>query len=110
MELKTMQFSLAAALVALGVSAGSAAAAKPVDTPVEVCNQATPHSLGGDLFATDDDPLPPARYKLFLKAHPGNGVGLENAASHSHALSLCGDDPFADDDGDGNGDDGGVDS
>ena len=76
-------------LVLLGAIATLAVAA-PTASAQQVCNQATPHSLGGELVATDGDPTPPARYQQNLKAHPGQGAGLVNAASHSPALSLCG--------------------
>jgi hypothetical protein len=85
-----LKIMLTGAIAALAVAA-PVAGAKPAATDFTVCNQATPHSLGGDLLATDGDPTPPARYKENLERHPGNGVGLVNAAGNSPALSLCND-------------------
>ena len=63
-----------------------------------VCNQASPHWLGGGLVALDP-PVnsPAARYTVDIGKLPGKGAGLFTAAANSPSLTLC----------DG-GDDGGV--
>ena len=102
MTTRTLSRAAVAAILALAASAPAAMATPPVpDEGQTVCNQATPHSLGGDLATLPGDPLPPARYTTELKAHPGQGEGLVNAASKSHALQVCdtGDDDGGDDDG-----------
>lgn len=88
--------ALAAALASLAVAA-PAQAQVDYDPLVAVCNQATPTSLGGNLIALDGDPLPPARYadeELYVK--PGKGLGLQRAASRSHALQICAAAPVVD--------------
>ena len=65
------------------------AQADPDGPALPVCNEASPHFVGGTFTATDGDPNPPARYTIGLELLPGNGDGLVNAASHSPALSVC---------------------
>jgi hypothetical protein len=79
------------ALAAFAVAAPVAQAkqASTGTSSVSVCNQATHNSLGGDMVATDGDTGGPARFQSNLKAKPGNGGGLVNAAANSPALSLC---------------------
>jgi hypothetical protein len=78
----------AAAVVALAVA--PVAQARP---SVPVCNQASPHFQGGGLVALDPPvDSPAARYTDDLYQLPGNGEGLVNAASHSPALTVCGED------------------
>lgn len=62
-----------------------------------VCNQASPHWLGGGLVALDP-PVnsPAARYTVDIGKLPGNGAGLFEAAANSPSLTVC------------DGDDGGV--
>jgi hypothetical protein len=62
-----------------------------------VCNQASPHWLGGGLVALDP-PVnsPAARYTVDIGKLPGQGAGLFEAAANSPALTVC------------DGDDGGV--
>ena len=85
-----ISFATLAAVFALGAAAPAGQAAPPVtDEDAVVCNQATPHSLGGHLESLPGDPTPPARYTKELKAHPGKGKGLVNAASNSPALQVC---------------------
>jgi hypothetical protein len=81
-----IKFTLPAALVVLAVAAAPAADA----APSLVCNQASPHFLGGGLVALDP-PVnsPAARYTVDLSKLPGKGVGLVNAASHSPSLTIC---------------------
>lgn len=81
---KNLQIMLTGVVVAFAVAAPAAQA-----SPVQVCNQATQNSLGGDLLATDGVTGPSARFTEGLKAHPGKGAGLVNAAAHSRALSAC---------------------
>jgi hypothetical protein len=91
----------------------AAAQAKKADDPaatnggaagVWVCNEAGMAFVDGTLDVLDpaDDPNPPARHKTQLRALPGQGVGLVNAASHSPALALCGE-PAATEGGDDSG-------
>lgn len=81
--------ALALAL-ALGALPAAAGAARPVPD-VTVCNEAQ-SSPRGVLDATGStDPLPPARHKDAAMA-VGRGAGLVNAAEHSPALAVCGDD------------------
>ena len=84
---KNLQMLITGAVVAFAVAA-PAAQASPA-SEVQVCNQATHNSLGGNLLAIDGDKGPAARFTESLKAHPGKGAGLVNAASHSRALSAC---------------------
>ena len=99
--------SLLCSVVALAVTAPGAYAAADADAP-EVCNQATPVSLGGPLTTAGDDPLPPARYRdELLWAHRGKGRGLVNAAGNSPALAVCGFADAGEDPGDGGGGGGG---
>ncbi|HEY6761368.1 MAG TPA: hypothetical protein VI318_17850 [Baekduia sp.] len=93
--------SLAGA-VALALSVAPAAVAAPGGPSVPVCNQASPHFQGGGLVALDPPTdSPAARFTDDLTQLPGKGEGLVNAASHSPALTVCGEG-----EGDG-GDDGG---
>jgi len=84
---KNLQMLITGAVVAFAVAAPAAQASPAAE--IQVCNQATHNSLGGNLLATDGDKAPAARFKSSLKAHPGKGAGLVNAASHSSALSAC---------------------
>ena len=80
------------AIAALAVAAPVAQAKQQSSTgtsSVSVCNQATHNSLGGTLNADDGDKGGPARYQSNLKAKPGHGGGLVNAAANSRALTLC---------------------
>jgi hypothetical protein len=67
-----------------------------------VCNQASPHWLGGGLVALDP-PVnsPAARYTVDIGKLPGKGAGLFEAAANSPSLTVC-------DGGDGDGGGGGV--
>jgi len=83
--------ALALAVSALSLSAAPAAHASP-----GVCNQASPHWLGGGLVALDP-PVnsPAARYTVDIGKLPGKGAGLFEAAANSPSLTVC--------DGDGGG-------
>jgi hypothetical protein len=83
--------ALALAASALTLSLAPAAHASP-----GVCNQASPHWLGGGLVALDP-PVnsPAARYTVDIGKLPGNGAGLFEAAANSPSLTVC--------DGDGGG-------
>ena len=85
--------------LALALAPATAQAKKEADAAtnggapgVWVCNEAGMAFLGGTLDVIDPaaDPNPPARHKNDLRALPGHGVGLVNAASNSPALALCG--------------------
>jgi hypothetical protein len=70
--------------LAIGVAAPSASAA------AGVCNQATPHWLGGGLVALDP-PVnsPAARYTVDIGKLPAKGAGLFTAAASSPSLTVC---------------------
>ena len=77
-------FAVAATALAIGVGAPSASASPAV------CNQASPHWLGGGLVALDP-PVnsPAARYTVDIGKLPGNGAGLLTAAAKSPSLTVC---------------------
>ncbi len=72
--------------LALGVAAIAAIPASPANA-ANVCNQAR-NGHTGAYVATDGDPSIPARYQSNL-AVLGTNKGLNNAAAHSPALSVC---------------------
>jgi hypothetical protein len=76
---------IAAAVLALPILAAPAAQAAP-----GVCNQASPHWLGGGLVALDP-PVnsPAARYTVDIGKLPGKGAGLLQAAANSPSLTIC---------------------
>jgi hypothetical protein len=77
--------ALALAVFSLVVVAAPAAQASP-----GVCNQASPHWLGGGLVALDlPVNSPAARYTVDIGKLPGNGAGLFDAALRSPSLTLC---------------------
>jgi hypothetical protein len=73
------------AVLAVSTFAAPAAQASP-----GVCNQASPHWLGGGLVALDP-PVnsPAARYTVDIGKLPGNGAGLFEAAANSPSLTVC---------------------
>jgi hypothetical protein len=73
------------AVLAVSMFAVPAAEATP-----GVCNQASPHWLGGGLVALDP-PVnsPAARYTVDIGKLPGNGAGLFEAAANSPSLTVC---------------------
>jgi hypothetical protein len=77
--------ALALAVFTLSLSAVPAANAAP-----GVCNQASPHWLGGGLVALDP-PVnsPAARYTVDIGKLPGKGAGLFQAAANSPSLTIC---------------------
>jgi hypothetical protein len=77
--------ALSVAIGALSLSAAQTAHADP-----GVCNQASPHWLGGGLVALDP-PVnsPAARYTVDIGKLPGKGAGLLEAAANSPALTVC---------------------
>jgi hypothetical protein len=77
----------------LALAFAPAAQARPGGPSVPVCNQASPHFQGGGLVALDPPvDSPAARYTDDLSPLPGAGEGLVNAAGHSPALTVCGED------------------
>jgi len=77
--------ALALAVVALSIAVAPAAQASP-----GVCNQASPHWLGGGLIALDPPvDSPAARYTVDIGKLPGNGAGLLDAATNSPSLTVC---------------------
>lgn len=87
----TLRIMLVGTIAAFAVSAPVALAAPTTSiTGVSVCNQATHNSKGGDLVSTSfGDTGSAVKYTTDLKAKPGNGAGLLNAAAKSPALSQC---------------------
>ena len=82
-----------AAATVLALALAPAAQARPAGPSVPVCNQASPHFQGGGLVALDPPvDSPAARYTDDLSPLPGQGEGLVNAAGHSPALTVCGED------------------
>jgi hypothetical protein len=89
--------ALSLAAVATTLALAPAAQAAPA-----VCNQASPHWLGGGLVALDPPvDSPAARYTVDIGKLPGKGAGLFDAALKSPSLTVC-------DGGDGDGGGGGV--
>jgi hypothetical protein len=84
-SLSVRRVALALATAVLAVSIAPAAQAAP-----GVCNQASPHWLGGGLVALDP-PVnsPAARYTVDIGKLPGKGAGLFQAAANSPALTVC---------------------
>lgn len=76
--------AVAASAFAIAVAAPSASASPGV------CNQASPHWLGGGLVALDP-PVnsPAARYTVDIGKLPGKGAGLFTAAANSPSLTVC---------------------
>src|SRR3954469_13810799 len=87
-------------VLSIAALASTLALAPTAQAAPGVCNQASPHWLGGGLVALDP-PVnsPAARYTVDIGKLPGKGAGLFNAAANSPSLTVC--------DG-GDGDDGGV--
>jgi len=82
-----------AAATVLALALAPAAQARPGGPSVPVCNQASPHFQGGGLVALDPPvDSPAARYTDDLYELPGRGEGLVDAAGHSPALTVCGED------------------
>jgi hypothetical protein len=83
--------AVAASALAIGVVAPTASAAPGV------CNQATPHWLGGGLVALDPPvSSPAARYTVDIGKLPAQGAGVFTAAAKSPSLTVCdggGEDP-----------------
>src|SRR5215210_2428046 len=74
-----------AAAAALSLSAAPAAQAAPA-----VCNQASPHWLGGGLVALDPPvSSPAARYTVDIGKLPAQGAGVFTAAVMSPSLTVC---------------------
>ena len=87
---KTLRITLTGVIVALAAATAPVAqASQQTNTDVHVCNQATHNSTGGVYDADGTDGGSAAKYQDGLKAKPGKGQGLVNAASRSSALSLC---------------------
>lgn len=72
--------------LALGVAALAAIPAQTAQA-ANVCNEAR-NGHTGSYVAIDGDPSIPARHQSDL-AVLGSGKGLNNAAAHSPALSVC---------------------
>ena len=77
--------ALPVAVLAVSLVPASAAQAAP-----GVCNQASPHWLGGGLVALDPPvDSPAARYVVDIGKLPGKGAGLFEAAANSPSLTVC---------------------
>jgi hypothetical protein len=89
-------------VLSLAAVATTLALAPTAQAAPAVCNQASPHWLGGGLVALDP-PVnsPAARYTVDIGKLPGKGAGLFQAAANSPSLTVC-------DGGDGGGGGGGV--
>jgi hypothetical protein len=77
---------------ALSVAAlvASLALAPAAQAAPGVCNQASPHWLGGGLVALDlPVTSPAARYTVDIGKLPGKGAGLFEAAANSPSLTVC---------------------
>ncbi len=86
-----MNGSLRRGSLALAISAFAIVVAAPsASASPGVCNQATPHWLGGGLVALDP-PVnsPAARYTVDIGKLPANGAGLFTAAALSPSLTVC---------------------
>jgi hypothetical protein len=93
MSHSTVLRAAGAAATVLTLAVVPAAQAQPGGPSVPVCNQASPHFQGGGLVALDPPvDSPAARYTDDLSPLPGHGEGLVNAAGHSPALTVCGED------------------
>src|SRR5918996_5434389 len=76
---------LSLAAVAITLALAPTAQAAP-----GVCNQASPHWLGGGLVALDPPvDSPAARYTVDIDKLPGKGAGLFEAAANSPSLTVC---------------------
>jgi hypothetical protein len=74
----------------LAVGALSLVGTQSAHAAPAVCNQASPHWLGGDLVALDPPvDSPAARYMVDLTKLPGKGAGLFEAAANSPSLTVC---------------------
>jgi hypothetical protein len=75
---------------ALAVAAVSLLAVPTAQAAPGVCNQASPHWLGGGLVALDPPvDSPAARYTVDIDKLPGKGAGLFEAAANSPSLTVC---------------------
>jgi len=95
----SMNRTIRRGVLSLAAAATTLALAPAAQAAPAVCNQASPHWLGGGLVALDP-PVnsPAARYTVDIGKLPGKGAGLFDAALKSPSLTVC--------DGDGGG--GGV--
>jgi hypothetical protein len=76
--------------LALAASAAALSAAPAAQAAPGVCNQASPHWLGGGLVALDPPVTSPAaRYTVDIGKLPANGAGLFTAAAKSPSLTVC---------------------
>lgn len=94
-----MTTSIRRGALSVAAVAASLALAPTAHAAPGVCNQASPHWLGGGLVALDP-PVnsPAARYTVDIGKLPGKGAGLFQAAANSPSLTVC-------DGGGGGGDD-----
>jgi hypothetical protein len=85
-----MTLSFRSGAPVLAVLAVSMFAVPAAEATPGVCNQASPHWLGGGLVALDP-PVnsPAARYTVDIGKLPGNGAGLFEAAANSPSLTVC---------------------
>jgi hypothetical protein len=85
MSLTIRRSALALTAVSVSLLVAPSANAAP-----GVCNQASPHWLGGGLVALDPPvDSPAARYTVDIGKLPGKGAGLFEAAANSPSLTVC---------------------
>jgi hypothetical protein len=85
-----MNRSIRRGAVSIAALAASLAIVPAAQADPGVCNQASPHWLGGGLVALDP-PVnsPAARYTVDIGKLPGKGAGLFEAAANSPSLTVC---------------------
>jgi hypothetical protein len=85
-----MNRSLRRGAVSIAALALSLAIVPAAQADPGVCNQASPHWLGGGLVALDPPvDSPAARYTVDIGKLPGKGAGLFEAAANSPSLTVC---------------------
>jgi hypothetical protein len=85
-----MNRSIRRGALSLAAVATTLALAPTAQAAPAVCNQASPHWLGGGLVALDPPvSSPAARYTVDIGKLPGKGAGLFEAAANSPSLTVC---------------------
>jgi hypothetical protein len=85
-----MTRSIRRGALSLAAVATTLALAPTAQAAPAVCNQASPHWLGGGLVALDPPvSSPAARYTVDIGKLPGKGAGLFEAAANSPSLTVC---------------------
>ena len=77
-------------VLSIAALASTLALAPAAQAAPGVCNQASPHWLGGGLVALDPPvDSPAARYTVDIDKLPGKGAGLFDAAANAPSLTVC---------------------